>query len=75
MGVVKQDVGVVKPGVGVVKTEVEANGEEEEKAAPISISEGEDLTCPLLSVAMEDLKWQPSMVEDLSVEYKSKNSN
>jgi len=73
VGVVKQDVGVVKPGVGVVKTEVEANGEEEENAGPISISAGEDLTCPLFSAAMEDLKWQPSTMEDLSVEHKYKN--
>ena len=72
--VVKQDdVGVVKPGVGVVRTEVEASGEQVEKAAPASASEGEGLTCAALSAAPAGLK-RPSMAEVLSAGFKPDTS-
>lgn len=68
MGVVRPDVGVVRPGVGVVRTEVEASGEvDKERWELVSCSNGEDLKGPPFSAAEEDLKWQPSKVEERKV--------
>lgn len=65
MGVVSPELGVVSPGVGVVSTEVEANGEEDtDRWEPGSVSNGEDLKCPPLSVPQEDLKWAPASIEE-----------